>query len=178
MKGLTVVFAGIAVISLAVSACADDRTEINALYAKLKQYLVTNNPDGILPLEMPDFKATMADGKVLNGKALSARMKQQSAGSKLLKMDIEPKKVDIKGKSANVLTFFSFSSEMVDAAGNMGPKGKKHVMAGSGNISNTLVKTPQGWKFKTMKEEKAKMTMDGKPFDPSKMMAPPPKKKK
>jgi hypothetical protein len=62
---------------------------------------------------------------------------------------------------------------MTDKMGSMGPKGKSHIMAMTGTAHNDLEKTKGGWKFKSMQEKPGKVTLDGKSFDPSKMMAPP-----
>ena len=104
-------------------ARADDRKEIEALYAKLKQYIVENKPDAILALETPDFTSKGRDGKTMNGKQVAEQMKMESAGSKNSKMDIQLTKVNIKGKTADVTTTFNFSSEVVDKEGHVGPKG-------------------------------------------------------
>ncbi len=165
-----------ALLVLGASAVrADDRKDIEALYGKLKQALMANNADATLAMETPDFVATGADGRKMNGKQLAAQMKQQAALGKPRKMDIHLDKVNVKGKTASVTTTFSFESVITGMGGQAAPKARPHVMAMSGSIHNDLVKTPQGWKFKTMQEKAGKMTMDGKPFDPAMMAGGPPK---
>jgi ketosteroid isomerase-like protein len=175
MKRFATLAAVLAAMSITGAARADDRKDIEALYAKLRQALMTNKPEATLALETPDFVAKQPDGSTMTGKQLVAQMKQEAAGSKLTKMDIKLDKIDVKGKTAKVVTKFIASGEMVDKAGMMGKKGAKHTMDVSGSIKNDLVKTAQGWKFKTMESLSESMKMDGKPFGPSKMGAPPKK---
>jgi ketosteroid isomerase-like protein len=169
-------FVSAALFAFCAEASADDKKDIEALYAKLGKHIKANDPDAITSLETPDFKAKGRDGKMQDGKQLAAQMKQESAGNKMKKFDIKVTKMTIRGKAASVDTSFDAVSEMVDAAGAMGPKGKKHKMAMTGTVHNELAKTKDGWKFKSMEEKGGTMKMDGKPFDPSKMGGAPPKK--
>ncbi len=161
-------------LALTMAACftgaqarADDRKEIDALYAKLAQALRTKNADATLSLETHDFTAKSPDGKLLNGKQLAAQMKQENADVKSVKaVNIKVKSADIKGKTAKVTSSFDYVGEVEDKQGHMGPKGKTHVMSMSGEVKNDLVKTASGWKFKTMQQVAGKMMMDGKPFNP------------
>jgi hypothetical protein len=162
--------------SFCLVAKADDKKDIEALYARLSKYIKDNKSDAILDLETPDFKAKTIDGKTKTGKELAEQMKMEGAHEKVKKFDIKIASMKIRGKSASVDTTFDVISEIVDAEGMMGPKGKKHKMSGTGAIHNELVKTKDGWKCKALEEKAMKMTMDGKPFDPSKMGAGAPKK--
>lgn len=154
-------------------AKADDKKDIEKLYATLSKHIKANNPEAILPLETPDYKSKTETGQTLDGKQQVAMMKQQGAGNKIKKFDIKITKMTVRGKTASVDTSFSATSESKDQ------KGKTHVMEMTGGVHNDLVKTKDGWKFKYMEEKAGTMKMDGKPFDPSKMGggAPPPKKK-
>ena len=54
------------------------------------------------------------------------------------------------------------------------PKDKKtHTMKSTGSVRETWVKGPKGWKATMFEDQPGeKMTMDGKPYDPSKMGGP------
>jgi hypothetical protein len=55
----------------------------------------------------------------------------------------------------------------------LGPDEKSHSMTYSGTSNDTYRKVNGKWLMAKMEWTKTKMTMDGKPFDPS-QMAPPP----
>ena len=173
-------FVSAALFAFSVGAKADDKEDIKALYGELKKHIMANDPEAILPLETPYYKSKSMTGQMLDGKQQVAQMKQESAGNKMKKFEIKIAKASIRGKAASVDTVFEAVSEMTDTAGQMGPKGKKHLMSATGTIHNDLVKTRDGWKFKYMEERAGTMKLDGNPFDPSKMGAgaPPPSKKK
>lgn len=169
---IAAVAAAVIVTGMPRAARADDRADIQALYARLSKALTSGRLDDTLALETPDFKSVGIDGRVQNGRQLVAEMKQHSAGMKLLAMNIRIASMSIKGATADVTTRFDAKSETTDAAGQMGPKGAKHVLTMSGVMHNTLVKGRGGWKFRTLEEKTGKTAMDGKPFDPSKMGQP------
>jgi ketosteroid isomerase-like protein len=155
------------VIALAVlgQARADDRKDIDALYAKLAAALKAKNPDAILALQTPDFKSKGPDGKTMTGKELAVQMKQENAAiGKVTSSEIKVKSAAIKGNTAVVTSSFVFSAEVPDPQGHMGPKGKTHTMGMTGTAKNDLVRAGGAWKFKTMEQGVATMTMDGKPM--------------
>lgn len=154
---------------LGTAARADDRQEIAALYEKLRQALLHRDAHAARVLETPDF-TTMEMGKPVSGKQLEAEMKQEFAATKAVKQaKIKITKVTIQGKNAAVENDFHFTADIVDTTGQMGAKGLTHTLSMSGTNHNTLVKTAQGWRFKTFEEGTQKMSVDGKPFDMSKM---------
>ena len=142
---------------------ADDRAEIDALYARLAEALRNKTPEATLALETPDFTAQGADGKAISGKQLAEQMKQNASGRDIKDVKITVKKAVIVGKTAKVTTNFGYAVLVEDKDGHMGPKGGTHEMALSGEMKNDLVKTAAGWKFKTMHQGVGKMMIDGKP---------------
>ncbi len=159
--------AGLTIAISGVGARADDRSEIDALYAKLTAALKNKTPEAITALEAPGFTSTSA-GKTINGKQLLEQMKQRNATSGPIKdVSVSVKKADIKGKSAKVVSDFSYTVEVVDKDGHMGAKGGTHEMSMSGLVKNDLVKTYGGWKFLTMQQGAGKMLVDGKPVGPA-----------
>ena len=158
-----------ALIAICGGARADDKKDIEALYAKLSKDIKDNKLDATLALETPDFKSKTLDGRTMTGKEMVEQMKMEGANSKVNKFDIKINKMTVKGKMASVDTLFEVGTTMTDTSGMMGPKGKKHKITGTGAVHNDLAKTKDGWKFKNMEQKSMKMMMDGKPFDPSKM---------
>jgi ketosteroid isomerase-like protein len=151
----------------AVSARADDKAEISSLYQKLETALKTQKYEATLGLETPDFVSTDAQGKKSTGKQMVEDMKKQNMGGTTVKeMSIKLQSVAISGKSAKVTTSFTYDVQVTDSKGNMGPKGKTHIMAMKGSVKNDLLKTAAGWKFKTMQMSPTSMMMDGKPYNP------------
>jgi hypothetical protein len=151
-------------IGLSGPVRADDRSEINALYSRLEQALKNETPENTLALETPDFRSYLATGKTLTGRGLVQQMKQQNAAVKSIKdVNIRVKTAKIVGKTAKVTTDFSYAVLIDDKDGHIGPKGATHEMAMRGEVRNDLVKTAAGWKFKTMREGKGKILIDGQP---------------
>jgi ketosteroid isomerase-like protein len=170
----------LAAILVAASVCssarADDRKDIEALYGKLEHAFMKKDVAAVENLQTPDFTHKGADGKVTSGKEVDAQMRQQFAMQETAKMNIKVVKCVIKGKTAKADTTFTYIATMKDKDGQMGPKGKIHTLTMAGGVGNDLVKTAQGWKFKSMEQHVGKMTMDGKPMDPNAMGGPPKKK--
>ena len=161
---LTAFAAALLIGGLAGGARADDRAEIDALYAKLAEALKNKTPEATLALEAPGFTCQGGDGKKITGKEFVQQMKKQNATSKSIKdVNIAVKKADIKGKTAKVTTDFGYTVEVEDREGHMGPKGATHEVSMNGAVKNDLVKTPSGWKFLTMQQGVGKMLVDGKP---------------
>ena len=97
----------------------------------------------------------MKDGMGQMGKIVSAE-------SKLVKLDI-------KGNTASGVCSHTMKTI------TKGKDKKNHVMVMTGKSVDTYVKVGDTWKMSKMAWTNAKMTMDGKPYDPSKMTAPPSK---
>jgi hypothetical protein len=165
-NGILSVFAATLVMAgLATAVRADDRAEINALYARLEEALKTKTPEATLALETPDFTEKSANGKSISGKQLVEQMKQQYASIKDVKdVKITVKKATITGKTARVTTELNYTVLVEDKEGHMGSKGGTHEMAMDGEVKNDLVKTAAGWKFKTTQRGVGKMFIDGNPI--------------
>lgn len=168
-------------LTLMTGACAisqaDDaavRKEIQAGYDKLCAAMKSKNIDGVMKMGTKDFSYT-EKGQTMGGEQMKQMMQQQFAAMKSCdKMVMKIDKLTVKGNTATVMS----SSEGVMTIG--GADGKTHKMADKNTSKDTWVKTPEGWKCKNVTVLTDKMTMDGKPFDPSAMAgggSAPPKKK-
>src|SRR5688572_15291128 len=160
----------IAFSCLAISASADVKSEIQTVYDKLGKAFMSKNVDGILALCTPDFTHKQPNGRVSAGPAMAAQLKQQFATGMII-IDWKSKLLEVKtkGNTATVKSNDQAKMQMKE------PDGKTHTYAVNSSAIDTLVKTREGWKFKTVHVLKERMTRDGKPMGP---MAPPPSKKK
>jgi hypothetical protein len=162
-QGFMALAAVLALGGTGVPASADDASEIKAVFGRLVSALKSGRYEDTLKLETPDFKATTPGG-VVDGKQMVAMMKAQAKQMTMKQMDIKITRMDIKGKQAVVLSAFTSKAEVVDAQGQMGPKGAKHTLEMSGMTTNQLEKTKDGWKFKTFEQKPGRMLLDGKPM--------------
>lgn len=176
---LTVLVASWLLAGVGSFASADDRKEIEALYAKFVQAFKKKDVNAILETGTPDFAQKGVDGTVLNAKQVEAMMRQQFATIKAIKkMEVKIKEVKIKGKTATVLSSFTLVWEIVDKEGQLGTKGKTHTLTVLGTTRDTLVKTDKGWKFKLAENLSEKLLVDGKPLRPRQGTSSPKSKKR
>jgi len=143
-----------AVCSLASS---NDKQQIRMLYTKLKNAMMTKNIAAIEKMESPDFTETEM-GRTLNAKQANDSMKMQFRmikQTKYINMDITSMKIE--GKNAHVTTKFAMEAVM------MGQDSKDHTLKVTGTTVEMLVKTANGWLFKSEKDTGSKVVMDGKP---------------
>ena len=135
--------------------------KVNAAMLKLdvKAFVAATKPYGT-----KDFKYT-ENGRTMTYDEMVAMMKS-GLGSlkKMNSVTSEIKKVEEKGGKGTVWTVHKSAGMM------MGPDKKTHKMTMDGESMSTYVKEGKAWKIATMTWTKSDMKMDGKPFDPSKMM--------
>jgi ketosteroid isomerase-like protein len=144
----------------APAARADDKADIEALYAKISAAMKSKNLKAIYALGTSDF-TTKANGVTMGTKESAKMMEDQfKTLKKVNNCSMKISKITIKGASAVVL------SDSVFDATVSGPDGKIHKMADTGTSKDTLVKTKKGWLFKNVEMLTSKMTMDGKPYSP------------
>jgi ketosteroid isomerase-like protein len=155
----------VSLIGVTVAVRADDKKDIAALYNKVAAAMIAKNVDGIMATGTKDFTYTEA-GKTMTGSQVSAQMKQQFQmlkGPVKCKMTVVSCK--ITGKTADVNS--TAYSEMQIS----GQDGKAHTVVTSSKSKDVVVKTGSGWLMKSVNIQSNKMTMDGKPYDPTKPMA-------
>jgi ketosteroid isomerase-like protein len=147
-----------------VSARADDKSDIHALYGKILAAMKAKDTKAIMALGTPDF-VSIDHGTKMNAQQTAQMMDMQFKMMKSMdsmKMNVE--KLDIKGKNAAATTNYAFKVKMT------GQDGKLHTISDSGITKDTLVKTGKGWLFKTQETISQHSMMDGKPMP---MPAPP-----
>ncbi len=153
-------------LSITGSGRADVKGELEKEFDKYIKAYLNHDLKAIEAMCTPDFTEKMG-GKVYNRKQALDMMKQEFAsmpkgGTATIKVE----KVTPKGNTAIAEASGMFKNKV------KGQDGKMHEMVGSGKSRETFVKTAAGWKVKMVEELTMTMTMDGKPFDPSKMAPP------
>ncbi len=168
-KEITAVSAILACILLNTPAVkADDKKDIQTLYSKLQAGFLNKDADAISKLSTPDYTQKMSNGTTMNRAQVTQNLKMQfSMTKKVKKMDMKLSNISVKGKTASGTSSYTFTGEIVDPDGHMGAPGKSHLLSVSGSEHATMVKTPKGWRFKSISSDQEKMTMDGKPLSVS-----------
>ena len=139
-------------------AAGNDKQQIRALYAKLKNAMVSKNAAAIEKMEAPGFTQT-EQGRTMDAAQANAMMKQEFAMVKKTKrMNLDISQITIKGKNAHVKT--KYLMEAIIA----GPDKKNHTMKVTGGTEDTLVKSAKGWLFLKEKDTGSKALVDGKPM--------------
>ncbi len=169
MKRIITILAGSAVIcSLALAR--DESSEFKKFMAatlpKAKKAFNSKDLKFFETTAAPDF-VEKSMGKTVNRQQSMANMKQMFAGAKSMNCWFELQSASAKGGVGIAMTHSRMTAIM-----NPMKKGDKktHAMKGEGWTKMTWVKMGKTWKLKMIEDAKpSKMTMDGKPFDPSKM---------
>lgn len=147
--------------TVGVSARADDRKEINTLYKKLTTAMKKKDVKTVMALTTPDFSMKMPNGQVQKAGAIEASMRQMFSATKSIdKLETKIDSLKIQGNKAVAVSTTAFACTMQDA------QGQTHKYTENSTSRDYLVKTKKGWRFQRTEALKAKVTMDGKPFDP------------
>ena len=162
-----------AMFVMSAPTLADTKADIQGLYNQLCTAFKKGDIEGVKATAAPDF-TLIEHGQKMNAEQALQQLKMMFAsGMKISKMEMTVRSVKAKGNTAVV------RADSVSEGTMKMPDGKVHKMESVGVSSDTLVKTPAGWKFQIVKSVSEKSKMDGKPFDPAKMMGgAPPKGKK
>ena len=111
----------------------------------------------------PDFTMTMNGTTQKRAEALSG-LKMSFDMSDKIKYKYKPTTFSVKGGIATVTGFQSGKMSMKPGADK-----KKHVMVVSSKTVECWRKSGKSWMIFSITETNSKMTMDGKPMDPSMM---------
>ncbi len=110
-----------------------------------------------------DFKY-VEDGRSMNFDQMVANMRQgMSQMTKVTASDSKIVSLKEKGNSATAVMSHRMSGRMI------GKDKKSHTTSFSGISTDVFRKQGGQWKMARMSWKSQKMTMDGKPYDPSKM---------
>ncbi len=163
---------GILACGAAALASPDDakiKKEMLAQFDKATAQFKARDLKGFMSMYTDDFKGVGMDGKAQTKKSIEAEMKDAMANTKSLdKAELSIEKVTSKGNTATTDSTMHLEMHVVDAKGEMGPKGKEHAMSMWEKSRETWVKTKAGWKVKSGQAlPGGKMLLDGKPFPPA-----------
>lgn len=158
-----------ATVLLSAAAAADDksaRKEVDAAYRKLEAAIKAKNIDGVLKLSTLDFTMKQPGKKPQNAEQVKAAMMQEFAMAKSVdEVKMTVTKFTVTGYTAEATTSGKMSLSMY------GQQGKTNKLVDLSTTKDTWVKGADGWKIKSVDVITDKMTLDGKPFDPSAAMA-------
>jgi len=160
---------GLAVSSLAFDAVSDFKAYLKKFEAGVVKAFATKNHKFFETISTPDFTYTDASGRKMTKKESIAQMKGMFDSMGPAKASFKSSGHAVKGNTAtaNYVGHFVMSQK--------GPDGKAHKLEMTSYTKETYKKVGAKWLVHSMVETKpGKMTMDGKPFDPSQMGGPPP----
>ncbi len=161
-RALFVMFAGAFCLVHGVSARADDKAEITALFQKLSAATKAKSADAYLALVTPDYKEIRINGDEIQGKQAEQAIRARFAQMKSVSVaKVVPGEMRITASTAFMWSEFSISAEIVDKDGLYGTKGQKHLFADTGKTRYWLIKTPKGWRFQKSEVLKENPTVDG-----------------
>lgn len=166
---IVLAFAALTTFASARDANSDFKRFLKQLLPKLEKAFATKDASWFDKMTTPDFTEVMM-GQTMTKQQAMAGMKQQF-------QTVESCKAKFQILTAKVVN----GKGLASAKGNFimimkpGADKKKHTMTMSMKTKETWVRSGNAWKLQKLEEQgQGKMLMDGKPFDPSKMMPPPP----
>jgi ketosteroid isomerase-like protein len=160
MSRLLIVAASLCFASplLAGGKDSPDKKAITALYGQLASAMRAKDVKAITRLGTPDFTSREVNGRVRTAEQSAAQMEEHFKTLKRV-TDVRTSLVNLKIKDGTATAVSDFSFAAVVIAG-----GKPHDFRTSGQTKDTFVKTPAGWKFKSMHTVRATSLMDGEPI--------------
>lgn len=154
-------------VSISVASAENLKAKINKVNAAVARAFMHND---MAAFEKVTRDAVTSDfkhidmGHTQNYDEMLAEMKQSLGMMKITACSAKTSHIKIHGKTATSVTNHRMMGKM------SGPDKKNHRMAMSGTTHDKYRMEDGKWKLAEMKWSNEKMTMDGKPFDPSKMM--------
>jgi len=160
---------GLAVTALSFDALSDFKAALKQFEAGVVKAFATKNHKFFEQISTPDFTYTDFKGTKMKKKESIAQMKAMFDSMGPSKASFRSSGHAVRGNmgSANYVGTFVMNQK--------GPDGKNHVIVMTSFTKETYKKVGAKWLVSSIVETKeGKMTMDGKPFDPSMMGGPPP----
>ena len=169
-----IAFSAAAVAALSTIVIADATSDFKKAYMadlpKVAAAFKNKNASFFDKMSTADFTYVSKDMGTQNKQQAMAGLKSMFATVKSVDYKCTPTKFQAKGNTFVVSVAEHMSAEMLP----MGADKKKHTMSGDDWCDQTFAKVNGKWLMKKIEEtKKTKALMDGKPFDPSKMMPPP-----
>lgn len=167
MKTTMLCLLAAAALGTAPLARADDaavRKELQTQYDRLIQAMKAKDINGVMSVAAPGFTEKQPGMPAMNAAQAKAAMEEDFKMTKSLdSASMKVVKVSVKGNTAVATTDYKM-------AGTGLMNGKEHKMTDRGTSRDTWVKTPQGWKVKSVVFVQSHPMMDGRPMT---MGAPP-----
>jgi Tfp pilus assembly protein PilE len=165
MKSMLLAVSMLATVALAGPG---DETYIRTAHDQFAKAALSNSyktmEKSIMQNMTADFKYKSPNGRSETRTQWLQMMKQEfQRGMKFSAFKFTVGKITVNGKTASV------QSSLTAKGSGMGPDKKNHVFGSTSKAVETWVKEGSKWKIKMIDTKSEKMTMDGKPFDPSKM---------
>lgn len=176
-RAITTLAAAGALVVTGATVRADDQAEIKAAFVKLSKAFQTKNSKAIFDMSTAAF-TEKNHGMVIDAKTSKAQMDQVFAMAKTVKeCSFTPKKIEVHGNTATVMSDGKAEFVIEDKMGQMGPKGATHTMSDRSMSKVTMVKEKGKWLFKQLEMVNEKPMLDGKPMNMGGGAPPSPKKK-
>ena len=136
-------------VGSAALAVADDRSDIDLLYAKLGRAMMAKSVAGVVALESPDFSSKV-QGRTLDKRQSEAETRKQFAGLRTVrKFSQKLLSVEIKGTRAVVVSTYVLEGTSVNTGGDAKDI---QTMSLSGKSKTTLIKSAMGWQFQSIED--------------------------
>jgi hypothetical protein len=164
MKRTLVLLGAVALASFAVADANSDFAKFaKEMAPRAKRAFETRNAKFFETTSAPDFVDKMM-GQPMTKKQSMAEMKRMFDECKSIKADLKVLSTKASGNTGVAMTFGHMT--MITKPSKQDPKSHKIVM--DMWLKETWIRSGKTWKMKMIESAKPmKMTMDGKPFDPS-----------
>ena len=135
------------------------RRELEATYAKVAEAYRNKDIKAFMDDKTADFTARSLNGNVATREQVEAGVRQRMGRIKRLNyLKVKLKELTVTGDVAVAITTQEFSRVVADAQGN-----ERTVVSKGTTHRDTWVKTPAGWKIKTVEElTQGKELIDGR----------------
>lgn len=173
-KSFIIVLAAAGLISRANVVLADDKADIKALYQKFAACIKSKDADGILKLGTPDF--TMGDAKGTPSpasKAVEGLKKQLAMFKAVDSCTADVTEFKVKGKAAETKATIKMALSL-----DLGKDMPVSKVERNSETADKIVKTNEGWKFKSITAMKVELSVNGAKVDPKVLQNNPMMKKK
>ncbi len=167
--GLVLSVVVVSQVSVATTARADDKADVKAVYQKFCDTMKAKDANGLLKIGTNDFTMSEGKGTPTPAAKVAEGLKKQFAMFKTVDAcTAEVSDVKVKGKTATAKS--KMHTVMTLVLGKDMPPAKIERFS---DTTDTLVKTPEGWRFKTVVSSNVQMTLNGAKFDPKAMQSGP-----
>ena len=164
-KAISIFAAAAGLAIMATSALADDKKDIDAFFSKMSTAFKSKNVDAVYAMATPGFTMTEVGGKPQSGPALKEGLKQWFGVIKTYDTSVvKITDMKIKGKSAVVKVMMNDDVTIPTGKAKTGRLKQSNVAV------ETLEKSAEGWRVKSIVVTDTKMTLDGKAITNAKLM--------